>query len=94
MSLNNNERLAVLETEVKNINSTTEKILTKLDSFQNSFATKAEHQDNVNKIEENSKRVEKISEGLSSINIRIATVSSTVSGGFAVAMFLLEKLWK
>lgn len=57
-----------------------------LDTFPEKFATKDEHNDN-------SKKIEKISEWMSSINLKIASVSWLVSWGCAVIIFLINKIW-
>ena len=60
-----------------------EKVNSKIDWFQDKFATKEDHKENVSKIS----AVEK---ALENINIRIAGVS----GWFAVIIFLIEKFSK
>ena len=60
-----------------------EKVNSKIDWFQDKFATKEDHKENVSKIS----AVEK---ALENINIRIAGVS----GWFAVIIFLIEKYSK
>jgi exonuclease VII small subunit len=51
MSPNTNERLAVLETKVTNIENGMTRIESKLDVFQETFATKEEQKQNVSKID-------------------------------------------
>lgn len=60
-----------------------EKMNTKIDWFQDKFATKEDHK-------ENSIKISSVEKALENINIRIAGVS----GGFAVIIFLIEKFSK
>lgn len=57
-----------------------EKMTNKIDWFQDKFATKEDHK-------ENSTKISLLEKWVSSINLKIATIS----GGMAVVMFLIQK---
>lgn len=68
-----------IDTMEKNI----EKILVKLDEMSTKFATKEDHKENSNKINELEKSV-------TWINLKIALVT----GWFSAVIFIIEKIWK